>query len=99
MDKVDVMDPVAFQQYLADEWAVERTDIYEEGILPLDLLKACEPVRPGWVLKELGVSNNELVGLMQSGRLGRPGKQGRGKVAWRFDEIAAVREWLKDVRD
>jgi predicted DNA-binding transcriptional regulator AlpA len=93
------MHPAGFEQYLSDEWAIERTDVYEDGILPLELLRACQPVRPSEAIKAIGVSQERLIELLQSGRLGKPKKLGHGRVAWRFDEVAAVSEWVKDVRD
>ena len=84
------MDLDALEQRLHNEWAVERTDIYGGGVLPLDVLAACQPMRPNTVLERLGINSNQLIGMLLLGHIGRPGKRTNGRVAWRADEIAAL---------
>ena len=87
---IDAMDLVAFEQMLADEWAVTRSDIYRQGYGPTPLINAVQPIRPQRALERLKVSAGQLVQLLRSGTLGRPGKLGHGKVAWRKDEIEGI---------
>jgi len=87
---IDAMDLVAFEQMLADEWAVARSDIYRPGYGPTPLINAVQPIRPQKALERLQVSAGQLVQLLRSGTLGRPGKLGHGKVAWRKDEIEGI---------
>jgi len=43
---IDAMGPVAFEQMLADEWAITRSDIYRQGYGPTPLINAVQPIRP-----------------------------------------------------
>ena len=66
------------EQMLADEWAVDRRDIYMDGgIYANTLVDAAQPIRPDRVLARLKLSEEGLVQLLMSGKLGRPGKLGR----------------------
>jgi predicted DNA-binding transcriptional regulator AlpA len=88
--------PVGFEQMLEDEWAAQRSDIYEQGIYPSQVVGAAQPIRPQRVLERLKVTQSGLVELLRSGRLRRPGKLGHGRVAWRLDEVEALvapRDW------
>ena len=87
------------EQYLADTWAVERNDIYNEGISTPQVLFASSPVRPRDALRILDVPEDQLVSFVRTGKLARPGKRGHGRVAWRRDEIELMRERLSDDRD
>jgi hypothetical protein len=80
----------AFEQKLHDEWAVPRNDINDGEIVPLGELDACQPIRPEQVLKYLKISEDKLIELLMKGRLPPPGKQTKGRVAWRFDEVRAL---------
>ena len=42
---IDAMDLVVFEQMLADEWAVTRSDIYRQGYGPTPLINAVQPIR------------------------------------------------------
>jgi predicted DNA-binding transcriptional regulator AlpA len=88
------MHAVAFEQILADEWAVERSDVYETGIAPPSVLRDAPPLRPFAVLRAMGISTDEFIALLRTGRLGRPRELGHGHVAWRADEIVAAVDWL-----
>lgn len=79
-----------FEQKLHDEWAVQRNDINDGEIVPLGELDASQPIRPEQVLKYLKISEEELIELLKTGRLLHPGKQTKGRVAWRFDEVRAL---------
>ena len=70
---IDAMDLVAFEQMLADQWAVPRSDIYRQGYGPTPLINAVQPIRPQKALERLKVSAGQLVQLLRSGTLGRPG--------------------------
>lgn len=86
------------EQRLADRWAVDRRDIYVEGIGKPEVIDAASPVRPWAALKLLGVSSSELLRLVETGRLCRPGQRGHGRVAWRRDEIERARWQLEEER-
>jgi predicted DNA-binding transcriptional regulator AlpA len=88
------VDPVEFEQLIADKWAVDRGNIYSEGLGSPDVIRAASPVRPEKAMQLLNVSQTELVSLLKSGKLCRPGKFGLGRVAWRRDEIQMLRELL-----
>jgi predicted DNA-binding transcriptional regulator AlpA len=80
-----------FEQKLHGEWAVPRTDILNSfEIAPLRELDASQPIRPEQALKYLKISEDELIELLKTGELPRPGKQTKGRVAWRFDEVRAL---------
>jgi predicted DNA-binding transcriptional regulator AlpA len=93
------MDLGAFEQYLAEQWAVERSDVYEGGIGPADEVRTAQPMRPERVLKLLGVSTDELVAFLQYERLPPPKLLGPGRVAWRADEIYKLRAELEEDDD
>ena len=86
-----------FEQRLCGEWAAKRDDTYVEGIMPLDDLRACQPVRPPKALEFLDVSDDQLIAMLARGMRRRPGRRGGGRVAWRCDEILAARELLDDI--
>ncbi len=79
-----------FEQKLHDEWAVPRNDINDGEFVPLGELDACQPIRPEQVLKYLKIGEDGLIELLMTGRLPQPGKQTKGRVAWRFDEVRAL---------
>ncbi len=78
------------EQALADEWAVDRKDVYERGFGPPALIAAAQPIRPDKVLARLGINEGQLIRLVASGKLPRPAKLGHGQVAWRIDEVEAL---------
>lgn len=78
---------IGFEPFLAEQWSVDRNDIYSEGIAAPQVIRNSQPMRPGAVMKALGVSEAQLVALLMSGRMPKPGDLGHGRVAWRFDEI------------
>ena len=80
-------DEIGFEQFLAEQWSVDRNDIYSEGIASPQVIRNSQPMRPSSVIKALGISEAGLVALLNSGRLPKPGDLGHGRVAWRFDEI------------
>jgi predicted DNA-binding transcriptional regulator AlpA len=87
-----------FEQILIDEWVVERSDIYERGIGSVRAVDTAQPIRLDKVVAWLSVSEEELLDLLKSGNLPRPGQDGHGRVIWRKDEVgrlAAQREFLK----
>lgn len=86
--------PVEFEQLLADKWAVDRGNVYSEGIGPPDVIRAASPVRPEKAMQHLNITQTDLLSLLQSGKLCRPGKFGLGRVAWRRDEIEMLRDLL-----
>jgi hypothetical protein len=89
-----------FEKHLADEWAIERGDVYVEGmILASDRLRVMVPVRPETAMKALKVGETRLLNLLRSGRLSRPKKLDDKSVAWRWDEIAVLAEHLKAERE
>ena len=89
-----------FEQLLADDWAIERNDVYVMGmILAPDHLRVMLPVRPEAAMKAMKVGETELLKLLRSGLLPRPKKLDEKRVAWRWDEIAAVAEHLKEERE
>jgi predicted DNA-binding transcriptional regulator AlpA len=88
----------AFEQTLIDKWVVERSDIYDRGIGSVRAVNTAQPIRLDRVVEWLGVSEEELLHLLKSGDLPRPGKDGHGRVIWRKDEVerlATERELLK----
>jgi hypothetical protein len=86
--------PVEFEQLLADKWAVDRGNVYSEGIGPPDVIRAASPVRPEKAMQHLNITQTDLLSLLQSGKLCRPGKFSLGRVAWRRDEIEMLRDLL-----
>ena len=86
-EEIDALDSNAFGHLLADNLAVDRKDIYENGIGTPSAFQAAVPMGTTAVLERLGLSQSALVALLLSGKLVRPGKLGHGKVAWRTDEI------------
>lgn len=84
------METGAFEKVLAEKWSVIRSDIYVKGFGPPALAASAQPIRPDRVLQRLKVSQDELVGLIQSGQLPRPGVYGPDRVAWRRDEVDAL---------
>ena len=88
-----------FERLLADEWAVEREDEYMRGIIVApDRMHVMLPVRPETAMKAMRVGETELLKLLRSGRLPPPKKLDEKRVAWRWDEILAMSEWLKEQR-
>lgn len=87
-----------FERMLAEKWAVERTDIYVNGIGEPSLVRASSPMRPDAVMTFLAVSKDELVELLRTGVLGRPGRRSGGRVAWRRDEVEVIADnWRREV--
>ncbi len=80
------------EQALNREFAVLRDDVLEFGIFDLAELRAGQCVRPESAMRMLGMSGQELLGLVRSGVLPAPAKWGGGRVAWRADEIATAAE-------
>jgi len=74
------------------EWAIDRQDIYPGLVMgPLHVLDAALPMYPDRVMKALGVTADQLLRLVATRIIGRPGKMGEGKVAWRQDEVDPIR--------
>ena len=89
-DKINALDPEAFEQLLYDRWAVHRRDIYAGGIAPPRSLDAAQPMRPAEAIGRLKISQAILVAVLGTGDLTRPGKLTRGHVAWRKDEVESL---------
>lgn len=73
------------QDYLWQHLRTERKDIrnpFEAGRGDGDL-----PMVPDKAMDHLGVTADELVALVVSGELPRPGNLGGNRVAWRKDEV------------
>lgn len=90
------IDPVEFEHVLASQWAVDRGNVYSE-IGPPDVIRAASAVRPEKAMESLNVTQTELLSLLKSGKLCRPGKFGLDRVAWRRDEIDMLRDLLRRV--
>lgn len=89
-----------FEKRLAEEWAIERDDVYVEGmILAPDRLRVMAPVRPEATMKALSVGETGLLNLLRSGSLPRPKKLDDKSVAWRWDEVLAVKVRLDEGRE
>ena len=88
--EINALDPEAFEGMLHDRWAVCRRDIYVGAIAPPRSLDASQPTRPPEALRLLKISQAALVAVLVTGRLPRPGRLGRGEVAWRRDEVEAL---------
>jgi hypothetical protein len=71
---IDAMGSVAFEQMLADEWAVTRSDIYWQGYGPTPLINAVQPIGPQRALERLKVSAGQLVQLLRSWHAQSPWK-------------------------
>ena len=93
------IDPVEFEHVLARQWAVDRGNVYSgKGIRPSGRYReAASAVRPEKAMESLNVTQTELLSLLKSGKLCRPGKFGLDRVAWRRDEIDMLRDLLRRV--
>jgi hypothetical protein len=66
-DELDALDPVAFEQMLADDWAVARKDICEGG--GRLVVAAALPMRPPEVMN--GEAGSRSTGREWGGEAGR----------------------------
>ena len=67
-----------------------EADIYVGSVAPPRFLDASQPTRPPEALRRLKISQAALVAILVTGRLPRPGRLGKGEVAWRQDEVEAL---------
>ena len=88
--EINAFNPEGFERMLHDRWAVSRRDIYVGAIAPPRSLNASQPTRPPQALRRLRISQAALVAVLVTGRLPRPGRLGKGEVAWRKDEVEAL---------
>jgi predicted DNA-binding transcriptional regulator AlpA len=82
---IDKLGLEAFERLVLRVFAVNRSDIRQGGVA------AALPMRIDEVLKYLEVSQGELLSLIRSGALPRPGRITEDEIAWRRDEIEAGR--------
>lgn len=58
-------------------------------------IAAAQAMRPDQVMKHLEITPEQLVSLVITGELPRPGNWGGNRVAWRADEVMVCAERLK----
>lgn len=72
---------------------VNRNDVADDKTFGQPAaLEAALPMRPSRVMDYLGVTPDELIGLVRSGAIPKPANWGGGRVAWRRDEIVGFKE-------